>query len=75
MHCGKESSNKALRPREAVCSLEGTLKDIEEATEKIEKRQARYYDASQKEYETVPLALLIPYNLVTKIIGAGGSLI
>jgi hypothetical protein len=33
MHCGKEINNKALRPREAVCSLEGNLKDIEEATE------------------------------------------
>lgn len=75
MHCGKEQSNKALRPREAVCSLEGTLKDIEEATEMIVKRLSSYYEASKKEYETVPLALLIPYNLVTKIIGAGGSLI
>lgn len=75
MHCGKEQHNKALRPREAICSLEGTLKDVEEATEMIVKRLASYYEASKKDYETVPLALLIPSNLVTKIIGAGGSLI
>jgi predicted PilT family ATPase len=75
MHCGKEQSNRALRGKEAVCSLEGTLKDIEDATEKIVKRLAAYYEASKKDYQTVPLALLIPYNLVTKIIGASGSMI
>lgn len=75
MHCGKEAYNKALRQKEAVCSLEGSLKDIEEATELIVKRLASYYETSKKDYQTVPLAILIPYNLVTKIIGAGGSLI
>lgn len=75
MHCGKETKNDALRNREAVCSLEGTLSDIEEGTEMIVKRLANYYEASKTDYEKVPLALLIPYNLVTKIIGAGGSLI
>lgn len=39
------------------------------------KRLANYYEASEKDYSGVPLALLIPYKLVTKIIGAGGSLI
>ena len=75
MHCGKEEKNKALRQREAVCSLEGNLQDVEKATEMVVKRLANYYEASSKDYTTVPLALLIPYNLVTKIIGAGGSLI
>jgi hypothetical protein len=75
MHCGKESGNKALRSREAVCSLSGTLHDIEQATDLIVKRLAAYYEASGKNYMDVPLAVLIPYNLVTKIIGAGGCLI
>ena len=75
MHCGKEERNKALRQREAVCSLEGSLLNVEKATEMMVKRLANYYEASEKDYSGVPLALLIPYNLVTKIIGAGGSLI
>ena len=37
------------------------------------KRLEAYYEASKKDYEQVPLALLIPHNLVTKIIGQGGS--
>lgn len=41
----------------------------------VVKRLASYYESSDNDYNTVPLALLIPYNLVTKIIGAGGSLI
>lgn len=45
MHCGRETSNKALRPREAVCSLEGYLKDIEEATGMIVHRLQNYYQA------------------------------
>jgi predicted PilT family ATPase len=48
---------------------------VEKATEMMVKRLANYYEASEKDYSGVPLALLIPYNLVTKIIGAGGSLI
>lgn len=75
MHCGKEERNKALRQREAVCSLEGNLQNVEKATELVVKRLSLYYEASERDYTTVPLALLIPYNLVTKIIGAGGSLI
>lgn len=50
MHCGKEAYNKALRQKEAVCSLEGSLKDIEEATELIVKRLASYYETSKKDY-------------------------
>ncbi len=75
MHCGKELSNKALRSREAVCSLKGTLHNIEQASELIVKRLSSYYEASGKNYQEVPLAVLIPHNLVTKIIGAGGCLI
>ena len=75
MHCGKEPTNKALRSREAVCSLTGSLHDIEGATDLIVKRLSSYYEASGKDYREVPLAILIPYNLVTKIIGAGGCLI
>ena len=73
MHCGKDQQNRALRPREAVCSLDGNLEDIEEATFMLVKRLEAYYEASKKDYEQVPLALLIPHNLVTKIIGQGGS--
>ena len=46
MHCGKEEKNKALRQREAVCSLEGNLQDVEKATEMVVKRLANYYEAS-----------------------------
>lgn len=73
MHCGTDSGNEALRPREAVCSLEGTLEDIEEGTIMLVKRLESYYETSKKDYESVPLAFLIPRNLITKIIGQGGS--
>lgn len=73
MHCGKEDKNKALRNREAVCSLEGCLQDVENATTMVIKRLANYYEAAKKDYAEVPVALLVPYNLITKIIGAGGS--
>lgn len=69
MHCGSDSQNEALRPREAVCSLEGTLEDIEVATIMLVKRLENYYETSEKDYESVPLAFLIPRNLITKIIG------
>jgi len=34
-----------------------------------------YYESLKKNFKKYPLALLIPSNLVTKIIGAGGCMI
>ena len=46
---------------------------MEEATTMAIKRLANYYETQKKDYFEVPVALLVPYNLITKIIGAGGS--
>lgn len=75
MHCGREQQNRALHSKEAVCSLKGSLADIETSIDLIVKRLASYYESSGKDYREVPLAVLIPFNMVTKIIGAGGCLI
>ena len=75
MKCMKDRHNKALKAREAVCSMYGTFADIEYGISELIKRLTSYYDAAQKEFSEVPLAVLIPFNYVTKIIGAGGCLI
>lgn len=38
-------------------------------------RLDQYYESLKKSFKNHSLSLLIPYNLVTKIIGAGGCLI
>ena len=53
----------------------GAFSDIEYATSELIKRLTSYYEASQKDFSEVPLAVLVPYNYVTKIIGAKGCLI
>ena len=71
----KDRHNKALKAREAICSMYGTFSDIEYGTGELIKRLTSYYEASNKDFGEVPLAVLIPFNYVTKIIGAGGCLI
>jgi len=39
------------------------------------KRQEDYYDSIKKNYKNYPLTMLIPFKVVTKIIGAGGCMI
>ena len=53
----------------------GTLSDIEYAIKELIDRLSSYYEAKNESFDTVSLALLIPYTYVTKIIGAGGCLI
>jgi hypothetical protein len=39
------------------------------------KRLEEYYDSAKSNFKKHSLAILIPANLVTKIIGAGGCMI
>jgi hypothetical protein len=55
--------------------MAGFMSDIEHGTNELIKRLDSYYEAQHKTFDEYPLALLIPSNLVTKIIGAGGCLI
>ena len=75
MKCYKEKSNKSIKSREAICSMHGAFVDIEYATKELIKRLSSYYEASDKNFSKVPLAVLVPFNYVTKIIGAKGCLI
>lgn len=75
MKCYKDRQSRALKPREAICSMHGTLADIEYAIKELIERLTSYYEAQSESFERVSLALLIPYTYVTKIIGAGGCLI
>ena len=75
MKCYKERSNKVVKSKEAICSMYGAFSDIEYATSELIKRLTSYYEASNKDFLDVPLAVMIPYNYVTKIIGAKGCLI
>jgi hypothetical protein len=55
--------------------LTGTLQDITDAIYELIKRIQEYYKQLDKNFKKYSLALLIPANLVTKLIGAGGSMI
>ena len=72
MKCYKDRVNRALKPREAICSMYGTLADIEYAIKELISRLTSYYEVKNESFERVSLALLIPFTYVTKIIGAGG---
>lgn len=74
MKCYKDRHNRALKSREAICSLYGTLSDIEHAIKELIDRLVSYYESSGG-FDNESLALLVPYTYVTKIIGAGGCLI
>ena len=53
----------------------GTLADVEYATKEFIERMHSYYESCGESYDEISLALLIPQQYVTKIIGAGGCLI
>ena len=60
MRCQKDRSNKALKSKEAICSMYGTLYDVEIATQKFIERMTDYYESIGESYEEISLALLIP---------------
>jgi len=55
--------------------MAGYMCDIEHGTSELIKRLESFYEAQHKSFEDFPLSVLIPSNLVTKLIGAGGCLI
>lgn len=55
--------------------MNGSLQDIESAIDEFCKRLDDYYDTLKKNFKNYPLAMLIPANLVTKLIGANGCMI
>jgi hypothetical protein len=55
--------------------MKGTLQDIQEGIIEIVNRLDQYYSSLSKTFKNHALSIMIPYNLVTKIIGAGGCLI
>jgi predicted PilT family ATPase len=75
MRCQKDRYNKALKPREAICSMHGVLSDVEFATKQLIERLSCYYESFNESYDDHSMAVLIPQQYVTKIIGAGGCLI
>lgn len=75
MTCYKDNRCRALKPREAICSMSGTLADIEYAIKELINRLDSFYEKKGDSFSNVSLALLIPFSCVTKIIGAGGCLI
>ena len=75
MKCYTDKKNRQIRPSEAICSMHGTFADIEDATRELIKRLSSFYEASEKDFNHIPLAVLVPFNYVTKIIGAKGCLI
>lgn len=55
--------------------MTGTLKDIQDGVREFCKRLDDYYENAKSSFKKNSLAILIPSNLVTKIIGAGGCMI
>ena len=55
--------------------LTGSLQEVILAIEEFIKRLDDCYAESKKSFKSHALALMIPSNLVTKIIGAGGCMI
>lgn len=55
--------------------MTGTLADIQEAVIEFTNRLDKYYESLKKSFKNHSLSILIPFNLVTKIIGAGGCMI
>ena len=51
MKCLKDKHNRALKSKEAVCSMYGTLTDIEHSTSELIKRLQSYYEAQDKDYK------------------------
>jgi hypothetical protein len=55
--------------------MNGNLHDIQVGIREFCERMEHYYESHKKSFKNYPLAILIPSNLVTKIIGAGGCMI
>lgn len=53
----------------------GTLDRVQEAIYAFCDRLKEYYESIHKNFRDYSLTMLIPQNLVTKIIGAGGCMI
>jgi len=71
-----ERDNYSLKQDESVCNLQGKLVDIDEALKEVCLRLEDFYNNEvRKEFKEYALKILVPGNLVTKIIGAKGCMI
>lgn len=71
-----ERDNYSLKEDESVCNLQGKLVDIDEALKEICLRLEDFYSKEvEKNFDDYALKVLVPGNLVTKIIGAKGCMI
>jgi|JI9StandDraft_2_1071091.scaffolds.fasta_scaffold250134_2 hypothetical protein len=71
-----ERDNYSLKEDESVCALQGRLTDVDEALKEICLRLDDFYSKeASKSFDEFALKVLVPGNLVTKIIGAKGCMI
>lgn len=75
MRCDKDDNNRILKPYQSICTMRGTLTCVTRGVKELCKRLDEYYISVKDEFARYPLAVVIPANYVTKIIGAGGSMI
>ena len=75
MRCDKDDNNRILKSYQSICTMKGTLKDIQKGIKEICKRLDEYYKSINKDFSRFPFNIVIPANYVTKIIGAGGCMI
>lgn len=71
-----ERDNYSLKQDESVCNLQGKLIDIDEALKEVCMRLEDFYTKEVgKDFKEYAFKVLVPGNLVTKIIGAKGCMI
>jgi len=71
-----EKENYSLKQDESVCNLQGFMIDVEDALKEVCLRMNDFYEKEQqKNFEDYAFKILVPGNLVTKIIGAKGCMI
>jgi len=75
MRCDKDDNNRILKSYQSICTMKGTLKDIQKGIKELCKRLDEYYKSINKDFSRFPFNVVIPANYVTKIIGAGGCMI
>ena len=75
MRCDKDENNRILKSYQSICSMKGSLKDIEKGIKQLCIRLEDYYKSINKEFSRYPFSVVIPANYVTKIIGAGGCMV
>ena len=75
MRCDKDDNNRILKSYQSICSMKGSLKDIQKGIKELCKRLDEYYKSISKEFSRYPFNVVIPANYVTKIIGAGGCMV